>query len=59
MERDQQHEDPEIRNTTSVRVLKNRYSGQTGPACWLQYNLDTGRMAEVPKPSTETSEVEF
>ena len=59
MERDQQNEDPEIRNTTSVRVLKNRYSGQTGPACWLQYNLDTGRMAEVPKPSTETAEVEF
>lgn len=58
MERDQQHEDPEIRNTTSVRVLKNRYSGQTGPACWLQYDLDTGRMLEVPKPTTG-DEVEF
>ena len=59
MERDQQHEDPEIRNTTSVRVLKNRYSGQTGPACWLQYDLDTGRMAEVPKPTVGDAEVEF
>jgi twinkle protein len=59
MERDQQNEDPEIRNTTSVRVLKNRYSGQTGPACWLQYDLDTGRMAEVPKPTAGDAEVEF
>jgi len=58
MERDQQHEDIEVRNTTSVRVLKNRYSGQTGPACWLRYDLDTGRMVETAPPSPD-DEVEF
>lgn len=58
MERDQQHEDQEVRNTTCVRVLKNRYTGQTGPACWLKYSVDTGRMQEVPQPSAD-SEVEF
>jgi len=58
MERDQQHEDQEIRNTTCVRVLKNRYTGQTGPACWLKYSIETGRMQEVPQPSADT-EVEF
>jgi twinkle protein len=58
MERDQQHEDPEVRNTTCVRVLKNRYTGQTGPACWLKYTIETGRMEEVPQPSAD-SEIEF
>lgn len=53
MERHQQHEDPEIRNTTTVRILKNRYTGETGPACFLKYNLGTGRMEEVPSPYTE------
>jgi len=50
MERDQQHEDAEVRNTTLVRVLKNRYTGETGPACYLKYSRDTGRMLEVAKP---------
>lgn len=59
MERDQQHEDPEIRNTTCVRILKNRYTGQTGPACYLRYDIDSGRMMEVPAPNYDTSEVEF
>lgn len=50
LERDQQCEDEEIRNTTVVRVLKNRYTGLTGPACYLHYDKFTGRMKEVPKP---------
>jgi twinkle protein len=50
MERDQQNPDDSIRNTTTVRVLKNRYTGETGPACWLQYDRNTGRMEEVPNP---------
>lgn len=53
MERNQQHEDIEVRNTTCVRVLKNRYTGQTGPACWLRYDVDTGRMTEVPPPDKD------
>lgn len=53
LERDQQHADPQIRNTSTVRVLKNRYSGQTGPACYLLYDTETGRMREVAAPAVE------
>ena len=47
LERDAQNDDPEVRNTTKVRVLKNRFAGLTGPCCNLQYNQDTGRLVEV------------
>ena len=47
LERDAQNEDPEIRNTTRIRVLKNRFSGITGPCCDLRYDVDTGRLTEV------------
>ena len=50
MERDQQAEDMKVRNTTCVRVLKNRYTGETGPACYLYYDRETGRMTETSKP---------
>jgi len=56
MERDQQHEDPQVRNTTCVRVLKNRYTGETGPACWLYYDRLTGRMSEVGCPLGEAND---
>ena len=52
MERDQQNENEDVRNTTTVRVLKNRYTGETGPACWLQYEKQTGRLQEVANPNT-------
>ena len=51
LERDGQHDDPQIRNTTTIRVLKNRFSGLTGPACYLYYDKDTGRMLETTKPN--------
>lgn len=47
LERDAQNDDPVIRNTTRVRVLKNRFSGTTGPCCDLLYDIDTGRLTEV------------
>ena len=47
LERNGQAEDKQERNTTRVRVLKNRFSGTTGPACSLLYSHDTGRMNEV------------
>ena len=47
LERNGQHEDPIERNTTKVRVLKNRFAGVTGPAGNLLYNKETGRMFEV------------
>jgi len=46
LERNGQHDDSIERNTTHVRVLKNRFCGITGKACMLLYNHDTGRMVE-------------
>lgn len=46
LERNGQADDPIVRNTTHVRVLKNRFSGITGKACDLLYDLHTGRMSE-------------
>ena len=45
LERDQQS-GPE-RGTTTVRVLKNRYSGETGVACELTYDLQTCKFNET------------
>jgi len=45
-ERNGQHEDLRERNTTTVRVLKNRFSGLTGPSCRLYYDNVTGRLNE-------------
>jgi twinkle protein len=47
LERSQQAEDPEDRNKTTVRVLKNRFSGETGVACSLAYDKDTARLTET------------
>jgi twinkle protein len=49
LERNGQHEDMNERNTTHVRVLKNRFAGLTGKACRLLYNRVTGRMSEIPE----------
>lgn len=45
-ERNSQAEDPDERNRTRLRVLKNRFSGKTGPAGYLVYNEETGRLTE-------------
>lgn len=45
LERNQQSDTP---NVTTVRVLKNRFSGDTGVACELFYNRDSGRLTEQP-----------
>ena len=52
LERDQQSDDRS--GKTTVRVLKNRYSGETGVACTLAYDLDTCKFIE-----TEPDEIEF
>ena len=44
LERNQQSE--ETQDLLTVRVLKNRYSGDTGVACALHYNRQTGRLSE-------------
>ena len=48
LERDQQSD--EVRGTTTVRVLKNRYSGETGIACNLSYDLNTCQFHETEPP---------
>ena len=60
LERDSQSDDIATRNTTCLRVLKNRFVGMTGPATYLYYDKDTGRLNEVEKPSgNETEEDKF
>ena len=44
LERDQQADT--LGSPTTVRVLKNRYSGETGVACELSYDLNTCRFTE-------------
>ena len=47
LERNGQADDETERNTTSIRVLKNRFCGLTGPAGTARYSRETGRMFEV------------
>ena len=51
LERDQQAEDPQARNRTKIRCLKNRYSGLTGPAGEMIYNPSTGRLLDYKGPA--------
>ena len=53
LERDSQNEDELIRNTTLIRVLKNRFSGDTGPASYLRYDRKTGRQTELDPAERE------
>jgi len=53
LERDQQADDPIEANTTTIRILKNRYTGDTGVACHLHYDSDTGRMTQIDNPFLE------
>jgi twinkle protein len=52
LERNQQAEDEDEANTTKVRVLKSRYTGDTGLACSLLYDVQTGRMNELTEEVT-------
>jgi twinkle protein len=49
LERDGQAEDPIEANTTTIRVVKNRFCGRTGIATQVHYNEHTGRLTEVDK----------
>ena len=56
LERNGQAEDEDKRNQTTIRILKNRFSGETGPCCWLQWDKDTGRMQEISNPKQQSNE---
>ena len=47
LERDQQSDDPEEANTTHMRVLKSRYTGDLGMGTHLLYDRETGRLRET------------
>lgn len=49
VERNQQGDNP---NVSTLRVLKNRFSGETGVGAYIYYNKDTGRMIETDDPNT-------
>jgi twinkle protein len=53
LERDGQNEDEVVRNTTKIRVLKNRLAGLTGIGCSLYYNKATGRLSEIKDDDTD------
>ena len=54
LERDQQSDDPQEANTTHMRVLKSRYTGDVGMATHLLYDRETGRLGETfPQDDTE------
>jgi twinkle protein len=51
MERDQQADSPNVRKTTTFRILKDRYTGRsTGAVFYLGYNEETGMLYETDEP---------
>ena len=54
LERNQQASTPDKRNTTRLRVLKNRYAGETGVASYLEYSHETGRLMELAESVGES-----
>tara|TARA_R100000808_G_scaffold24586_1_gene57023 strand:+ start:91 stop:1746 length:1656 start_codon:yes stop_codon:yes gene_type:complete len=59
LERNQQAEDIDEANTTRLRVLKSRYTGDVGLASRLLYERETGRLREVPKEQFEENDDEL
>lgn len=47
LERNGQAENEVERNTTTIRLLKNRFSGSTGEAAKLYFDRETGRLREL------------
>ena len=56
LERNQQADDEQAANTTTIRILKNRYTGDTGISCYLHYDKETGRMTQIDNPFMENEE---
>ena len=62
LERNQQAEDIDEANTTRLRILKSRYTGEVGLAGRLFYERETGRLRELAKEDYEddsTDELEL
>ena len=50
LERNQQSDDEVIACTTTIRILKNRYTGETGVCSYLHYDKKSGRMSQIDNP---------
>lgn len=50
LERNQQSDNQETANTSVLRILKSRHTGDTGVGCYLKYDRVTGLMHEVEAP---------
>ena len=60
LERNQQAPDETVRHTTTLRCLKDRYTGlAAGKTIKIRYNKDTGRLTEVTDDTEELSEDDF
>ncbi len=56
-ERNKNHDDVNMRNLLTIRILKERYTGNgTGQTFYLMYDNNTGLLNEVEKPP-ETEEI--
>jgi len=53
LERNQQADNKEESNTTRLRVLKSRYTGDVGLSSSLKYDHETGRLHELPRDAFE------
>jgi len=58
LERNGQADDPIERNTTKIRILKNRFCGSTGVATELFFDHSTGILTEIEGEFTPTPEKE-
>ena len=56
LERNQQATDPVEANTTTLRILKNRYTGDTGISTHLHYDSETGRMTQIDNPFVDNED---
>lgn len=58
LERNQQAEEEDVKNILKVRVLKNRFTGNTGLADKIKFNKSTNRLEDVDELDTESEQKE-
>jgi twinkle protein len=58
LDRDIRSTEEQTRNTTALSVWKNRFSGRTGPAGFLSFNHETGRLEELPDEPEVSKKIE-
>lgn len=56
LHRDKTDPDEWRRNVTKIVIEKNRFCGKTGPACYLAYQPETGRLVELTREEIDKYE---